>query len=458
MWCLIGIIWLWCLPLQDVLAQSMTAPTDNSCTNDPSFNPENSPTGLVTEIANQVQRLLNTLAQDLFVAISGHPNFQYAMAGLLTLYVAIFGILFAFGMVKETVYDFTIRVVKLAIIVILMNGSAWTYFYDHVVMLFVTATDELINTVTSVIVGASGAPDPGVPLSVLDTALQRALSSKMIVHLFAIATTGMYGIVHAVLMGFALFSFIGSLLLAVWIYLMSLVLRTLLFGLAPIFLACMLFDRTKPLFLGWLNQLVSVCLQPVLLFTFLSFFILLIVGTIDNLLTAPVCWTEIADSKRATPFQYIFPRFAIPDSSGSGGWLKFFGDWTWQGADSPLINSSTPSPIFPVDILGILTFLLLTQLGKRFSEISLLVAKDLAFGSVNLLHMKGGLQDFMTPGEKISSQANVGERLGPAGRTSAVTERERSAANRAANEIMGEIKRAGNSLVDRLSDLTNRRR
>lgn len=418
-----------------------------TCTDNPAFDPSASGTpGLVSTVVSQVQSTMSSMAQKMFTTIESSGSFQEAVSAVIILYIAIYGIFFTVGMARESVYDFAIRVVKLTLVGLLATGGAWSVFDSNVVQLFNTTVDELINEVTSVAVGGASAT-PGPPLAVLDEVINKAFSAKMLVHLAAMAETGMYGIMHAALSGLALMSLAGSFLLAIWIYLMSLVMRTLLFGLAPIFLACMLFNRTKPIFLGWVNQLVSVCLQPIFLFIFLTFFLQLISGTIDQLLAMPVCWTEVSDTMRGTPFQYLLPRFAIPDPSNPTKWIQYDGDWFWDG---PGVLGAILSAIFPVDILAILTFYILTQVAGRFSEISVTVAKDIASGASNLLSMQSGFSDFFSADGSSSNASKVADRVGPTGRQGPVPEEEVAAAN----QTVQSARRDAAGVVDQIKNLS----
>src|SRR6185436_2324103 len=99
---------------------------------------------------------------------------------------------------------------------------------------------------------------------------------KMAVTLMAIFGTFPYGPIIGLILLMALGSFLKALMNALWVYLMSLVMKTLLFALAPIFIPCILFTRTRHLFDGWLNQIVNATLQPILLFAFFAFFAILI--------------------------------------------------------------------------------------------------------------------------------------------------------------------------------------
>lgn len=390
------------------------------CTDQPQFSTDvpkdgsGNSLGLVSGIAKTVQDILNTISQQMFQKIESDSSFTGAVGAVITLYIAIYGILFALGMVQVTVYDFTVRLVKITLVGLLASGNAWSMFNQYVVTFFQTGTDDIINEVTKIAIGGvSGTGGP--PLAVLDQAIAKAISAKMAVHLIATVFTSPYGFVHAILMGIALMSFIGSLLTGIWVYLMSMVLRALLFGIAPIFLACMLFERTKHLFTGWLNQVINACLQPILLFTFLAFFIKLIESTIDNILKIPVCWTEASDAMRGTPFNFHFWRYTVESSSSATGYEPFGGVVGWLGPDGASVGAGY---IFPVDIIAILVFFILAELGSRFNQVVLMIAKDLAAGSTDLSSMKGALGDMFSPssgGAGGEKSADVGARTNPDG-------------------------------------------
>ncbi len=379
-----------------VLAQT-SQPAD-VCTDGPQFTtdvPAGTP-GLITSVATGVQTVMMGLSEAMFTGIVGDGSFTSAAQAALTLYIAIYGILFTFGMTEITVFDFITRMMKVGIIVILLSDSAWWFFSNYVVIFFNTATDELINKVSSIAFGTL-VPIPADcangfctgPLAVLDQAVSKALSANMWVHLAATTFTSPYGLAHSLLMGIALWSFLGTLLTGIWVYLMSLVIRGLLFGLAPIFLVCLMFNRTRHLFDGWLNQVINACLQPILLFTFFAFFLVLVQSSIDRIINVPVCWTEASESMRGTPFNFHFWRYKICNPTAttgavctapggaSGRYEPYGGSWGWNGA-------AGGGPTFPIDIVDVLIFFILAELGKRFSQVVLMIARDLAGAATDL--------------------------------------------------------------------------
>lgn len=346
---------------------SMPAP-DGTCTSDPQFyiaDPGSG--GIISTIVNQISGVLGTVAHDMYIGIVTTSSFRQIISVLITLYVAIYGILFTFGMTQMTLHDFTIRMIKMGIVIALIGPNSWNFFANTIVVFFNNGTNDIILHVSSV---ATGIPitDGVSPFYVLDVAIAQAVSSKMAVTLMAVFFTGPYGLPIGLLMLMGLGTFLKSLINALWVYLMSLVLKTLLFGLAPIFIACLLFGRTRHLFDGWLNQIVNASLQPILLFTFFSFFIILLNVCISNLLTTPVCWTEWSETMRGTPFSEHYWRF---ERDMGAGMEPYGGGWDFASE-------------FPISILPVLIFAILAKMAGDFNDVVVQIAQDLAGAITNL--------------------------------------------------------------------------
>jgi type IV secretory pathway VirB6-like protein len=389
--CVVAVVFM--LSFMATPASAATSP-GAICTHLPSFqdgaiNPAGTQ-GLLGIIVTQVQTILNNIASTMYNGIINDSTFSKAVKALATLYIAIYGILFTVGMMQSSVTDFTIRGVKLGIVAMLLQPGSWSYFSGYVVTFFNQGTDDLINIFTSIAVGGvSVAGDP--PFKALDDVLTKALSTKMVVTVMAIFTTGIYGLLLGFLLVACLGSFIKSIFQAMLIYLMALVLKTVLFGIAPIFISFILFARTKPLFDGWLNQIISASLQPVLLFAFFGFFAKLIEGLINKTLAAPVCWTELAEGIRGSPYAQRFWTFMAPDASGSpapfGGLNDLF------GAASGAPGGTPPFPIENVAVL-LITFIFIAELSTRFNQIVIQVAQDLANASANLSALAGSMNQW----------------------------------------------------------------
>jgi len=369
-------------------AQNATPPAvpHGTCTTDPAFEIPTPPPGqgLISTIITEIQQILNEVSRQLFSEIVTSGGFISAVQGMMTLYIVCYGILFTFGMVQITLYDFVIRMIKIGVIMMLLSPVSWSYFSLTFVYFFNAGTDDWINAVSSAVL-QQPLPYNAPPFYVIEAALAKALSAKMAVTMMAMFFTPPYGPIFGLLLSFGLSTFVRAVLTAAWVYLMSLILKALLFGIAPIFLSFLLFVRTRYLFDGWLNQIVNATLQPILLFTFLAFFVQMLNVAMDNVLTTPVCWTEWAESLRGSPFSVHYWRFTLCQG---GGCELYGGAWSFDGPQSG------SGPVFPIDILGILVVVMLADLASRFNSIVILIASDLASASTNLASMSGDLSDW----------------------------------------------------------------
>lgn len=360
------------------------------CTTDPTFNISNS-AGLVKAIIDSITNILygpGGVANTLFTSITTGNGFFQAIASALALYIIIYGISFTLGIVQVTVVDFALRVVKFGVVMIFIQANAWEWFYGTVGMFFHQGANWLIG-VAIAIAGGAGA-DPNNPFGMVDAAVAQALSPKMFVTFMATLTTGPYGLLIALLMLISIGTFVAALFQAIWVYLMALVVRAFLFGIAPVFIPMLLFSKTQHLFFNWLNQLVNTMLQPVFLFTFFSFFLTLIMVAMQNILKVSVCVMPGTGLFRGTPMDEQLWRFTVNGA-------PYGGAWGWNG---PV---DFPGMALPINIVDVLTFLLLVQLAWRFNSVAINVAKEISSASINL-NMSGAFSSTLNPGQRFNPQ------------------------------------------------------
>lgn len=382
-----------------------TAVPDGTCTNDDTYKIDYPAPGqgLVSNIVRNIEQVLANVSRTMFNAIRQDQGFIKAVSALASIYVAVYGILFTFGIVQITIFDFVMRLIKLGIIAALLSGGAWGYFNDTIVKMFNEGTNELINKVSAIALGQDADGNAiygGRPFVVLDNAIAEAVSSKTAITLMATFATGPYGPVIGLLLLMSIGSFLKALMNALWVYIMALVMRTLLFGLAPIFISCILFQRTRHLFDGWLNQIINASLQPIFLFTFFAFFCTLIKACLDQLLALNVCWTAWSEVVRGSPFSGHYWRFAIEDCN-TGGWIPFDGIWDFTGANGAGIcagEPDAPGRVHPVGIMLPLTLWILADLASRFNHVVVEIAKDIAGASTELRMGSESVREWMGGG------------------------------------------------------------
>jgi type IV secretory pathway VirB6-like protein len=357
-----------------------------TCSDDPDFKINlGGGQGIITNIVSMMQSTLNSTTQSMYNSIIGNTGYLDAVRGACLLYIAITGLMFTAGAVQITISDLMVRTTKVAIVAIIISPTSWTFFNSYVVEFFNKGTDEIIEKVSSMVV--EGTELGGMPFAPLDYAISKALSAKMWVTILATYLTGPNGMLIGFLIMSGLGSFLRSVINAMWVYLMALIVKTLMFGIAPLFIPFILFQRTRHLFDGWLNQVVNACLQPILIFAFFAFFVMLVSACIDTLLYNPVCWTGWHESLRGSPFVQHWWRFTVYDSD-TGTMMPYGGIWNFTGAES------AGSVEFPIDVLMVLMFMVFAELMMRFNAVVIEIAKDISGAATNLSGMSSGLESW----------------------------------------------------------------
>lgn len=378
-------------------AQAMVA--DDTCSSSSIFEIDYDPSkpGLVTETVNYIRSVVMASVQALFIGISSNPDFQYAAMASATLAICIYAVLFMFGIVPLTLGQALNRLFKIIFVFIMISPLAWSFFGSTVYRFFDAGTDELILLFVNT---AAGVPMPvtlslfgdwvtvtfGVtnPFWLFDGLVAQILSPKAITTMMASMTnTGPFGAGIGLMMGAGTGVFMLGVLNAMRIYCVSIIAKGLLFGIAPIMFVFLLFDRTKQMFTGWVNQLINFSLQPILMFAFLSFYIILIESSYNNMMEGvEICWSDLEH---------------VEGSAGSpSGWVMRTPEgltttnWTWEGAAECLADpSSTQCPEFPISIINVLTFLFTAYLGWKMTSIVPSIAIEIA-GSSLMLNRVGG--------------------------------------------------------------------
>lgn len=339
-------------------------------------------TYVISRIVKDVSIKLSLISAQIYNKLILQGDFLAAVTACIVLYIAIYGIMFMTGMIQISLHDFIVRLIKIGILVLLVTPTqSWLFFNTTVVKFFNESTNDIIDFLTM----TGRPPGAGIPVIgtaihsatagstaflVIDGAVSKLISSKLIVTLFAISTNNVYGFLIGGLALWGIFQFLRSLFTALWVYIMSLVVKALLFGLAPIFIPTILFQRTRHLFDNWLNQIVNATLQPILLFIFYVFFIKLMEGSLDQILSHPVCWTKMPEGYRGSPFDFSFWRFAEMGPNG------------WRPSQTP----AGPDTGFPIPIVEVLSFLLIADIANRFNEVVIRIASTISQASVDLSH------------------------------------------------------------------------
>ena len=293
-----------------------------------------SPTGgILSDIYFFIKSIVSDATGLLFNAFTQNPNYQHAFFWAMTLMVTFLWVAFTMGVVQPSFQQAFVRLMKLAVVAALVSPYGWSFFNFYVVQFFADGTDDLILGIQSIALGGIPIPIGATPFWALDNVAQVIIDPDTIIALVgALGSGGPYGLTMGALFGAGMIAFVKMLMQVLKTYAVSYVARAMILGLAPIFLVFLLFDKTKGMFVNWLNAIINLCLQPLLLFTFLSFFLVMVESATKEMLNTELCWGDFRNVEGSTN-KLAFWRFRDSQTK-----QIVTGDYTWEGALECLIQ------------------------------------------------------------------------------------------------------------------------
>lgn len=335
--------------------------------------------GILSEIYLYVTSVVDNTTENLYETFINNNGYRVAVGAAMTLMIIIFGVGFMIGVIQPSFGQALVRLVKFGLIAALIAPSGWAFFSQGgdsgglgVAQFFNEGTNELITGVMEISTGVTP-PEGATPFYQLDKIGNFLIQPDTIISMMSLAAAGgPFGLAVSGLLGIAFMYFIKLLIHALRIYAVTYVARALLLGVAPIFFVFLLFDRTKQLFMSWLNALIAMSMQPILLFTFLSFFLVMIESASKSMLNVEFCWTEFQNVEGTTnPMSFWRP---VDKETNT----PIRAEMTWKGAMDCVITGRTDCPEFPLNIVDVLSFLILVYLAARFADVAEKLANELS--------------------------------------------------------------------------------
>ncbi len=338
--------------------------------------------GIMSDIYKFIVQTVNDATQKLFVSFTNSTEYQNALMGAMSLMVVLYGVGFTMGIVQPNFQQVLVRLIKMGILFTLISPTGWEFFNDNVVRFFQDGTDDLIRGVQAIGTGIP-VPQGATPFYALDRLAEFIIQPDTIIGIMGSVLEGPFGLTMGALMLIAMIGFIQLVLKCLQVYAVTFVARALILGLAPIFFVFLLFDKTKMMFMGWLNAIVNLSLQPILLFTFLSFFLVLIESASRDMLGTELCWQEYKNVE-GSPNKLAMWRHIDGNTKVAST------EMTWKGSMECLLSPNSsganakPCPEFPINIVDILSFLILIYLAQRFTSVVERISSEISNAFVAL--------------------------------------------------------------------------
>jgi type IV secretion system protein VirB6 len=350
--------------------------------------------------------LVTNAMEDLFKGIlefDGHGNFSApvlisVISMACTLFVIFYGIAFIFAISPLTGFEVLARITKMAIVLSLLSPDAWDFYQLYFVGIFYDGIQDLIDKVidigdSAITIGgvvSGNLTTGGIAIAIVDGAAKplamfanittMVFSERMMIIMFTCFGSGPYGVPMGLALGYGIWQVLSLLFRVVEVYGLSLIVRAILLGIGPIFFVFYLFNRTQSLFVGWLNQLMSFSLQPLLMFSFLSFFVPMLESSINAAVPRGIveaCYVpddavkSVEHSKEAWRFAFLgYP---------------YQGSMTKDGVLFPIISKLAGwISNFPIHPMALFIFIIVAYTARQLVDVASALGNDLARGMLVL--------------------------------------------------------------------------
>lgn len=347
---------------------------------------------LGVEVINGVFAAVNyVFAQaglQLYTNIIQNSSYPTLLNALFTLYIAVYGCMIIFNIVSHRPGEIISRLTKIAIIYMLMQGWSGTSMYgQYIAYPILDSMNDIISMFmcgSTTCGGGSVGPTTGLdplPLATLAAPMDLIFSRTFAIVLLTDIFLGPFGWFYVLLLIWCAVRVTLMLIGAIITYIKSVVGLMFLLALGPIFFCFILFEKTKRIFVGWMNQIFGFFLQPVLLFAFLSFYmklvndmLLFVMFPIDGAgnMQVDYCWVQwfpfaIFDIWWWRPVTAHLATTQYPGNYPSGDWV---------GSVLGL-----PPGTSPMSFMNIMFLLFVLHIGKVVTHFLEHVSHDLTSGA-----------------------------------------------------------------------------
>lgn len=333
--------------------------------------------GIITSIMKVITDILTKTSEGLYTKIIGHPNYTQALGASVMLTVIVYGVMVVFDLANLKPGEVVTRLFKLGLVMWIASPGGWQLIDGLVMKFFMGGMTELVNLFLLGAVqnspwgsGTGGvqfdAKALGQPLAILSGPVAQLFGSKYavtILGLFSMAWWQWSGTAFfmALVLIWAGWNVMLALFNAIFVYVKSLVGLWFLMALSPIFIIFVLYQTTRDLFQGWLNMVINFALQPVLLFAFFSFFLVMVSASMANIFNTEWCletvdtWIPWVTLDVWYPSVVMLPNGTVWNVPEGTKWLV-------TGANT------NPAVQFPIQILDVLFLLLSSYLGLQYAS------------------------------------------------------------------------------------------
>ena len=224
---------------------------------------------------------------------------------IITLALIFTSISYMVGLVDYTGDAFLKLVLKFAVVFALLTERSWEFFGGYMVPFFIDGSVELVARYSAesfLYFGKESCKnqilsDPYKVFSLFDGPMSQLTSSYTWAKIWAIFTSSLLGLFIAVLLVLAIVRYyFVSVVKATVMFIFAIIIDSLLIVMAPVFIPCILFQKTRHIFDAWAKNLFSYALQPPFVYVsliILSFIFMMLLDYIFNFTACSTCLLRI---------------------------------------------------------------------------------------------------------------------------------------------------------------------
>ena len=223
---------------------------------------------------------------------------------IVTLALIFVAISYMIGLVDYTGDTFLKLMLKFTVVFALLTERSWEFFGGYIVPFFIDGSVELVARYCAESFLYFGKDcksqilnDPYKVFSLFDGPMTSFTSSYTWSKIWAIFTNGLLGFFTAILLIIAIVRYyFVAVVKATVMFMFAIIINSLLIVMAPVFIPCILFQKTKHIFDAWAKNLFSYALQPLFVYTsiiILSFIIVILIDYIFNFTACSTCLLRI---------------------------------------------------------------------------------------------------------------------------------------------------------------------
>jgi type IV secretory pathway VirB6-like protein len=241
-----------------------------ACNAGPGSPPITSQAGVMTYVYDFTKCKVESATQQIYNTISSASWYRNSVAACVLLSIALFSLTVMVGIHSFQPWDIVANLLRIGAVYYL--GTNWGNFSMWVSGFFETFIVDIGGRLAQGFApGTSATPGAGNAVGFMDNIFSQLISYNTGKIFLALLLTGGSGVGYAAMFMVMIFSYLWGLLKAAYVLLITLVGRNLMYALAPMFMVFLLFNRTRSMFEGWIKQLISFSLKPVMIFAVLGF-------------------------------------------------------------------------------------------------------------------------------------------------------------------------------------------